>query len=317
MPLPKRSRKACELLIKDGHVFMDGEVTQDTGRILRTGVQVSMRVVDASSGSQHVTKLANAPTIRIVASWSPSLTVVWKPVSMRTIGSFDVSTLEQSFARQSDCSYKSLSKLDTGCSGLCVLQKEKNSNERFSIRHTFTALVHGHVPLEWIAGEVSVELPTGAMRRWGKRTLDESEKCSLSNKTIAHVRCSEQTDADSSQGIPKLSTVTVSTDSEASGLGSVICFYLRKAGYPVVGDRFAGTEYLSLPRPMRNRIKHRLSIGCTRVECQVPVHIAEETAPVKWQARYWQGFCNTPSTASKTSKTADYALTDEEHCGND
>jgi hypothetical protein len=207
--------------------------------------------------------------------------VLCSPVSMRTIGSFDAATLEQSFARQSNCSYKSLSKLDTGCSGLCVLQKEENSNESFSIRHTFTALLHGHVPLEWIAGEVSVELPMDATRRWRKRALDESEKCSVANKTTAQARCSEQTDSDSSQGIPKLSTVTISTDSEASGLGSVICFYLRKAGYPVVGDRFAGTEYLSLPRPMRNRIKHRLSIGCTRVESHIPVHVTEETAPVK------------------------------------
>jgi hypothetical protein len=47
--------------------------------------------------------------------------VLCSPVSMRTIGSFDAATLEQSFARQSNCSYKSLSKLDTGCSGLCVL----------------------------------------------------------------------------------------------------------------------------------------------------------------------------------------------------
>jgi hypothetical protein len=155
------------------------------------------------------------------------------------------------------------------------------------------------------------------MRRWRKRTLDESEKCSLSNQTVAQVWCSEQTDSDSSQGIPKLSTVTVCTDSEASGLGSVICFYLRKAGYPVVGDRFAGTEYLSLPRPMRNRIKHRLSIGCTRVECPIPAYVAKETAPLKWQARYWQGFCNSPSTVSTPSTTADYEQTVEEHCGND
>lgn len=319
MPPPKRSKKVCKLLVKDGSVFLDGQVTQDASRILQTGVEVSIRVVETSSGTQKTTHLANAPTIRIVTSWSPSLTVVWKPVSMRTIGIFDASTLEQSFARQSDCSYKSLSKLDTGCSGLCVLKKEENSNESFSIRHTFTALLHGHVPLEWIAGEVSVELHMDAMRRWRKRASDKSEKCSASNKTTAQVRCSEQTDSDSSQGIPKLSTVTITTDSEASGLGSVICFYLRKAGYPVVGDRFAGTEYLSLPRPMRNRIKHRLSIGCTRVECYscVPVHVSEETAPVKWQARYWQGFCNAPSTASTTSKTADDARTDAVHRGND
>jgi hypothetical protein len=141
--------------------------------------------------------------------------------------------------------------------------------------------------------------------------------CSLSNKTVAQVRCSEQTDSDSSQGIPTLSTVTVSTDSKASGLGSVICFYLRKAGHPVVGDRFAGTEYLSLPRPMRNRIKHRLSMGCTRVECRIPACAAEETAPVGWQARSWQDFCNAPSTTSKTSRTADFALADEEQCCND
>jgi hypothetical protein len=125
MPPPKRSKKACELLVKDGHVFLDGQVTEDTGRILRTGVKVSIRAVDASSGSQKLIVLANAPTIRIVTSWSPSLAVVWKPVSMRTIGSFDAATLEQSFARQSNCSYKSLSKLDTGCSGLCVLQKKR------------------------------------------------------------------------------------------------------------------------------------------------------------------------------------------------
>jgi hypothetical protein len=227
--------------------------------------------------------------------------VVWKPVSMRTVGSFDASTLEQSFTRQSNCSYKSLSKLDTGFSGLCVLQKEENnnSNELFSIRHTFTALVHGHVPMEWIAGEVTVELPVDGMRRWRKRPRTDSENSSPPDKTTAQVRCLEQTNTDSRHVIPKLSTVTVATDSKASGLGGLICFYLRKAGYPVVGDRFAGTEYLSLPRSMRNRIKHRLSIGCTSVECHEPVHVAEETAPEKWQAKYWQEFGETSCTEPK------------------
>ena len=291
MSPPKRSKKESELLVRDGKVLVDDQVALDSGRILRADVQVSIQSDnDESSSAALIYK--SIPSIRIVKAWSESLQVVWKPVSMRAIGSFDGSTLEQTFSRQTGCSYKSLSKLDTGCSGLCVLQKDKISNQRQTIHHIFTALVHGHVPSEWKEGTVDIDLPMDGMRRWRKRPLSETAEHDDSPKTaiVSNIQCPEQTDFNSTNGVPELSTVIVSTDSSVSGLGSTICFYLRKAGHPVVGDRFAGTEYLSLPRPMRNRIKHRLSIGCTRVECRTLNAFAEDSTPEKWKASYWQQF---------------------------
>jgi hypothetical protein len=141
------------------------------------------------------------------------------------------------------------------------------------------ALVHGHVPREWQTG-VTVQLPVDAMRRWKKKpkTNDTTTRSMHSAKLVVL----EQT-----TGQPALSTIMIHTNLTTPGIAGTVSYYLRKVtNHAVVGDRFAGQEYLTLPRYMRNRIKQKVCLGCIRVETatfstQVPL-------PSKWSASYWQ-----------------------------
>ena len=197
---PRRSRGVWDRIIKDGLVFVNGVVAVDTGRILQAGWEIELRLVESEKKDGGAVVLKNLPAdIEIVDTWGPKkccatttkgeVYVVWKPVGMRAIGSFDASTLEESFNVQQQkrnqdgeaIKYQSLSKLDTGCSGLCVLAPSITWQESdLEIVHTFVALVHGHVPKEWLSG-VSIELPTDAVRRWKKRATNNNEDNSNNN----------------------------------------------------------------------------------------------------------------------------------------
>jgi hypothetical protein len=56
----------------------------------------------------------------------------------------------------------SSSKLDIGCAGLCILQRDGVTVNKVS--HVLTSLVHGHVPDDW--NGMSMYLATESMRRW-------------------------------------------------------------------------------------------------------------------------------------------------------
>lgn len=284
---PKRhySKRESERLITGGKILVDGHVALDSSRILRAGSVVSITQSDPSSDLAGDSSLL----VKVVDSWSQACHVVWKPVGMRTIGSFAESTLEQIFSKQygnGGCSYKSLSKLDTGCSGLCLLVDESKKVGSFkSITHTYSVLVYGHVPLEWKDG-VEINLAVDELRRWKKKRKESIESRSSCS---AHIQLLEQTGK--VEGTPLLSTLSISTDSDASGLANIISFYLRKTvGYPVVGDRFASSEYLALPRSIRNRIKQRLCMGCTTI-AEPGIRQTEHAIPEKWCASYWAAHC--------------------------
>jgi hypothetical protein len=162
--------------------------------------------------SEANTKVTIVQTFPIQQSHIPfpnenpcSILVVWKPVGMRSIGSFTNGTLEQYLyhhqQQQQPLSspsshkesgqkasvhgnesavptyhYNSLSKLDKGCSGLCVvIQQTRSTYEartnhiqelNVRIQHTFTALIYGNnCPEEWKKG-ASILLPVYGLRRW-------------------------------------------------------------------------------------------------------------------------------------------------------
>ena len=241
------------------------------------------------------------PDLAIAATWTtptqPPLWVVYKPVGMRTRG--PAATLEAGGARQLGRAVRCLSPLDKGCRGWCVLQPVEAAPR--VIRHIFGALVYGHVPVSWQSG-IGIVLPLDGVRRWRKKRRaapsdsSEEEKDDagdappppfMEKNGTAILTLVERTTA-----APLLSTVTVSTTARASGLAQTIAFFLRHQKYPVVGDRMAAQEYLSLPRAIRNRLKQRWCLGCIGValEEDPDQYCYHEPVPDPWSARHWENF---------------------------
>jgi hypothetical protein len=237
--------------------------------------------------------------ISIFDTWTiqnQTFCIVWKPVGMRTRGHFHAATLEECLSRQLGPRFRSLSNLDKGCSGLCVLQPAHDAP--LVVRHTFTALVYGHCPPQWKEG-ISIVLPVEGVRRWKKLRKeprdfsgdDEEENPVASmlpkEESTAILTLVEQTTTE-----PHLSTVTMCTTSQSSGLAQTIAYFLRRRDHPVVGDRMAAQEYISLPRSMRNRLKQRWCLGCSGVALLLGGEERHSRRPVPdfWSALYWQNF---------------------------
>jgi hypothetical protein len=342
-PFPKKSKREWQHWIQSGMVTVNGTVAFDDGRVLQTGWIVS---VETTSNTTKGQSRQSRSRVEIVDTWrwNDSVTdgtcrqwfVVWKPAGMRTIGNFAESTLEQIFTRQQQeqnvsstnyVFYRSLSKLDTGCRGLCVLEEQNQDGCRTSktamrLTQTFTGLVHGLVPDDWDQG-VTMVFATNEIRRWKKRQDSSPRESTVEGALEARVQCIERSwnhpRENPGSNVPALSTVTIkmtttrttANETFCSGIAPIITHHLRKhvpPGYPVVGDRFVSTnEYLLLPRAVRNRIKHRLCMGCTEVtiivsgDDQTPetteegqgknVFHTKVSIPERWSAHYWREFC--------------------------
>lgn len=297
------SKRDCERLIQDGMVAINEAIVTDSSRIVRTGDILSITVEDARTPSPPEL----SEKIDIVDRWSDSdAIVVWKPVGMRTMGMYDKSSLEYLVSQHSTDGplYRSLSKLDKGVSGLCVLSRTERGKSdspvsgTIRIRHCFTALVHGRVPECWDSIQ-ELSLPIGDRRRW-KRSVndrtnppveddinDKEMNDTENDNAIFSIRCLERAGYCGNAHVPLLSTLSIETECTCPSLGSLVVYFLRKRTmHPVVGDRFATGEYLSLPRSIQNRLKHRLCIGCTRVEWRN--HRTLHPIPDKWSAAYWE-----------------------------
>jgi 23S rRNA-/tRNA-specific pseudouridylate synthase len=318
----KRSKREWDHMIKEGRIAVNGAVALDSSRILQEeGWTVTVELstgIRNGIGSSDLPVHESKPLIKVSAEWSRvdvgQLLVVWKPVGMRAIGSFDSSTLEETLARQRESqtglaqTYACLSKLDKGTSGLCVLHPREetaalvdSARNFITISHTFSALVHGPVSKDWKLG-VWVRLPFDGVRRWKKRPSDTNNAavCSMKeNDDLVYIVLLEETVSNDDARVPKLSTISMTTRSSSSRLAQTFAYYLRKTvNNPIVGDRIAVQEYLSLPRSMRNRIKQRFCIGCTavRVENHSTGELNEDICPIpdKWSARNWLEFCAHP-----------------------
>jgi hypothetical protein len=282
------SKRLCEQRIQQGNVLVNHQIATDSGRILKTGFIVS--VFEDYSVKVRTTTATNS-SIRSVASWPMGIEIVWKPVGMRVAGIFDTNSLESLFAKPKG--YSVLSKLDRGCSGLVALQ-DNNFEVGSSITLGFTVLVHGFVPAEWNEPTV-VNISMDGIRRWRKRppvVTDQTEDavlhCAVTIVLLEQTTITAVVDDERKQ-VPALSTLLLTTSSQISGLVSVLSYWLRKQGYPIVGDRFAGEEYLQLPRSMRNRLKQKICIGASRIV--LSDHCHEEPLCHKWSANYWQTHC--------------------------
>ena len=300
------SKQQTERMIKGGRVVLNGKIVLDSSRFLHTGdtIQVLKESVVDTGG---VLSKPSAPRIEIRYQ-ADNLIVAFKPVGMRTIGSFSDQTLEMTVSSQIGESFKAVSKLDSGCSGLSILRRSNSSPQEMKVTHVFTALVHGQVPETW--NGLLLDLPVDGMRRWNKggskklgddpsrvdiaRTANENSTTtdaeSYADSVEIHVL--ETTTTTTHDKSPALSSLTISTTSSAGGLCNTICFLLRKQGYPVVNDRLCRREYLDLPRSIRNLIKNRLCIGCYAVSWAEEGHERVKTVsiqePDRLHASHWQ-----------------------------
>ena len=333
----------------------------------------------------------------VAATTNLTMVVAWKPVGMRTLGKYGdkskaanprmaatqtleerISHQQQQQQHQNDCEeqthhqwFHSWTRLDTGCSGLCVLGSLPflETTTIIPVIHCFTVLVHGWAPDEWSkCGGHPLDLHAQRVRRWkhrarppnsnqplltstvneddNKQNIDEDHVDSdnsndnlqsMANQDVLTVRVvllEKTTDPT----VPRLSTLRVETTRTVSGMASLISHGLRHCsqptleedatndrGFPVVGDRHSRLwDAKRLPRPMKNRIKHRLCMACTSVSighdpasstrtCMgneqtntlsldgaswqaedksqlFPYRSYSKPIPDKWKALYWQTF---------------------------
>jgi hypothetical protein len=297
------SRRETDDRIKIGRVMVNGEAALDTSRILSIGDTITIYPI-ADGTSTASLGLSGVTAVEIVKRIpSQNLLVAWKPSGMRTKGMFGATTLEYAVSKQEGIAYVSLTKMDTGCPGLCVLQDSvshhsNNKGDSLQIQHVLTALVHKRVPDLWCDQPLQVEIPV--QQKWGKRKRnndgedDASADVPQQSQIMKSIQlaCTERTTSDELQ----LSTVSITSTNPSSGS---ICLYLRSHGYPVVGDRFCKREYISLKRSIRNRIKDKLCLGCYRIRIYIHdnnsndgglimVQEVSKQAPDKLSAKYWE-----------------------------
>ncbi len=302
------SKKHCETLITSGRIFINNLVALDSSRILKIDDVVTLRNDDKGNLCLvEPPKSHGVDIVKVIPTTHPSIKIIvaYKPVGIRTIGTFSSQTLEMIVTQllvqqesKNDVSCNSLSKLDTGCSGLCVLLAavtEIVSLERSDlisdIKYTFTALVHGSVPAYWDKG-MYIKVPETKSRQWSNNN-NSSSNCADSDEQFRvevsptpkvegnwlFIKCQDRfsyCDYLQPHASSNLSTLTVKSNFDAGRLSNLLCFLLRKTGFPVVNDRFCKHELSILPRIMRNILKNKLCVGCFSVDITIVDDIRNE-----------------------------------------
>jgi len=338
----KFTKSLAESTIRAGLVVVNGQAALDSSRILRA--QDDVKILRKDAAGEHdprgnstikTTQMGpKRPRIEILkrsSTSSPKWLVAMKPSGMRARGEIP-GTLESILSEQVGERYTCISSLETSCSGLCVLahtncnetesasQFHDNSiDEKFSILHTLTVLVHG-IPTsdDWFSSRTALlasEAKWRQKKRNKKRKLVEERSSEPQEETetkntiqkfvTAEVMVKESrslTDGKSSGKSIGLSTLQVVTHETST---SSIRHYFRKEGFPIVGDAFCKQEYLKLKRSIRNRVKNKLCIGCFRVEIKITkqkmeeTHVVEVPYPNKLSATFWETFVKeeTPTPA--------------------
>jgi 23S rRNA-/tRNA-specific pseudouridylate synthase len=290
------SKKKVEELISQGSILIHQRVVCDSSRILCTG-----DVVEIRSLANHMSRTQQQfENVKLVHRERDEWVVAMKPVGMRAAGIFSQNTLESVISCQLGHPHILLSKLDTGCSGLCVLTRRKEQNPTFpsigsswEITSVFTALVHGRVTWK----DQTVTIPIDSSRRWRStkpgandpkichesksidhiaqeidihvpHKMDDNSEVILEKlECKLHITCTEQT---SNEGSWEFSTLQIREMDVTSGSRvrvESICYALRNILYhPVVNDRYCRPEYLQgIPRSVQNLLKTKLCIGCFEV----------------------------------------------------
>lgn len=319
------SKRLAESAIQSGRVLIDGTVASDSSRILKSGMVVVMFSSKGENSSLATpnARASDSVTAITVRHRQGPILVVDKPPGMRTKGAFQ-GTLEFAMARQEGHRYESLSKLDASCSGLCVLMSHNalaaHSDSAPKIQHFLLALVHGRVPDDWLRShQLSVDVQPKwkqKKRKHGAGENDMEETSQLDSSTTIQIVPLERTTttsgatSSSSSSSTSLSTVCIQTEYPSA---ASVCQWMRREGYPVVGDMNCRREYLQLKRSIRNRIKNKLCLICYRVEwydtsqaswIQIP---AEKSPPIpeKLSAKYWETHFGDASVEASQPQSAD------------
>lgn len=263
------SKRQAEGSITKGCVSIDGTQVLDSARVLKSGMIVSLFALERDEGKSSGCD---------VLFRQDSFLIVEKSSALRTKGNFP-GTLEHQVSKQEGSAYEGLSALDTSCLGLCVLM-EANHPSPPTIQHSMLVLVHGRIPDAWYPRyRESVKVQPKWKHNKKRRLPECSEVESTTHIEIIPLERSPE------NGLG-LSTAFVRTEFPSS---ASVCQWMRRLGYPVVGDRKCRREYLGLKRSIRNRIKDKVCLRSHRVEVDGTAYPPGETQiPDKLSATYWE-----------------------------
>jgi len=184
---------SCVVLVPFG-----GETTEITSSLSHETIGEPVHVVDKPNGNNVrlggmeiaiVAEWSIPPTESLPQSTQPlnapiSIVVAWKPVGLRTLGHFGKhggkttgasETLESLVSFKLGKAYYSWTRLDTGCSGVCMLSPTPPPSSNLPglrLQHHLTFLVHGRAPDNWRQGTI-IDLPIHYVQRWSKRRRAE------------------------------------------------------------------------------------------------------------------------------------------------
>jgi hypothetical protein len=328
------SRKHLEDIVKGGCILLNGQVMYDNGRILNEGDVLTLlksykhlsrtmghqqKQTTSTQDTSHDIEKHSFHTVRIVSELSTTQghskwIVAFKPVGCRSSGQFSNTTLEMIVQHMMELKHselnlqcRAISLLDTGCAGLCVLFmgskdiKQDRTNEP-KVTYTFTALVHGLVPLHWdtsVYATISCHLRTFKRHKSTNISSNKDETTHTISKTPQDlskaivITCKRRLDLQKDgHATVQLSTLSIQSTADHGKLCNVICYTLRKLGFPVVNDRFCKRELSVLPRIMRNILKDKLCIGCYDLKIQEEETNAEHNSSIdphlRTQCSYWK-----------------------------
>ena len=279
-----------------------------SGRIMenkKSTSTINSQNIDTSIGTSFILESqepqqTKAPAMCICIKYETSdIVIAWKPVGIRTCGAFSGS-LETEVAKfYMNCGKVEklypLSRLEKGCSGLCILAKSRPVYdqlvlpEKTKVLYKFIALVYGTVPQNWDPQQCKTDSGVQVVisesdgqrteRFWskgGNRIVSTDEMGSTAWHTepvMARIEvlesCTTEQQAAASNNSTKclyFSTVRVTCNGRRGRLCGSICNFLRSSGVPVVGDRFSKKEFSLLPRHYRNILKDKLRIACCGIE---------------------------------------------------
>ncbi|GFH52190.1 hypothetical protein CTEN210_08666 [Chaetoceros tenuissimus] len=328
-----KSKSQCKTALKMGRIYINGLCCMDDSRIVRENdvidfveeyQMVNERKLDGTEGSKEDAhevnnEEANVKIVKKIPSKLDSgtfLTVALKPVGIRCVGNFSPYTLEMILKKQLESKEsmenifcQSISKLDTGCSGLCPVIVSSGklgdlSLKSVKVSYSFTVLVHGNVPKAWKNG-VYCSIPKNGVRKWKRlKTEEEMNAVDSNDEPDRFEVMSDELDladalfitfSDNFQVLEgdentMISTLTVKSSHDDGRIASVISFLLRKLGFPVVNDRFCKRELSLLPRRMKNILKQKICIECNHVnvEYEGTNHSIEIEPHRRTQCSFWR-----------------------------
>ena len=195
-----KSKSQCEKLIKSGCFRVNGSKVLDSSRILHFGDKVewitnvhlnkkTSNNLPSIDNNVDWSKISSLQDVQIVKQIHKNYHVAWKPVGFRSRGNFSDMSVESILFQKYQESYLCLSRLEKGCSGLCLVRKEDQIYSKSKEKHTknkaqrrtpmpndeivsyaFTALLHGLPPLEWKTG-VTKPIPIDNLRNWRAKQI--------------------------------------------------------------------------------------------------------------------------------------------------